>query len=107
MRMTLKITVHGTAAHGFVKIHFEAVEVRAVHAGKFCLSADTQAAAAAHPGSVDHDWIHGYSGFTPKGFVVATTNFIIISGPMAITSSYPSPASIAAFSGAVTTPFSP
>ena len=43
----------------------------------------------------------------PNSFVSLQTNFIIISGPMAMTSSYFSPDSVRARSLSVTSPFSP
>ena len=43
----------------------------------------------------------------PKGLAVATTNFIIIRGPMVMIISNCSPSSSISFSGMVTFPFSP
>ena len=43
----------------------------------------------------------------PYSFVRRATNFIMIRGPMAMTSSYASPASIRRFKASVTSPFSP
>ena len=41
---------------------------------------------------------------TPNGFAVSVTNFIMMSGPMAMTMSNVSPASSISFSGTVTLP---
>ena len=80
------------ALHGLVEIDQMAVEVRAVHAGELRLAADGQAAAAAHARAVDHDRVHADTTvFTSYFLVTAQTNFIMTSGPMAMTSSYSLP----------------
>ena len=76
----LKVAVHRAALHGLVEIDQMAVEIRAVHAGELRLAADGQAASI----------MMGFMETTvliPYFFVTAQTNFIITSGPMAITSS--------------------
>ena len=66
MSVALEVTVHGAPGHGLVKVHLMAIEVRAVHAGKFrdplAVLDKAQAAAAAHARAVDHDGVHADSG---------------------------------------------
>ena len=62
MRLPFGGAIHRGACNGFVKIHEVTVKFGTVHAGKFDLSAHSQAAAAAHTRAVDHDGVHRNNG---------------------------------------------
>lgn len=57
--VAFEVAVHRSALHSRVEIDLIAVEVGTVNASELCFSADDEAAAAAHSGSVDHYGVHG------------------------------------------------
>ena len=65
--MFLETAVGGETIGQTVEIHQMAVELRTIHAGEFCHSADHDPAAAAHAGAVDHDWIEADKGLDAMG----------------------------------------
>ena len=78
--------VHALTAHRFVEIDLVPVELRTVHAREARLAADRyQAPHMPVPSTISVFRLTIV--FRPYCFVVLATNFIIIIGPMAITSS--------------------
>ena len=49
--------VHSLTAHGLIKIHLVAVELRTLYAGETGASADSHAATSAHSGAINHKGI--------------------------------------------------
>src|ERR1051326_6799120 len=61
-RFLLLLAVHGVALREDAEIDVVRVELRTVDAGELALVADQDAAAAAHPGAVDHDGVEADDG---------------------------------------------
>jgi len=59
--MAFKSPIHCRTLHSFIEVHLMTVKIRSVHAGKFCLAADSKSASAAHSRTVDHYGIHAHS----------------------------------------------
>ena len=61
--MSFKIHIHSVSGHCFIEIDFVAVEIRTVDTGKLgdtlAILYQSQTAAAAHAGTIDHDRVHG------------------------------------------------
>ncbi len=48
--------------HQLVKVDLMSVEVRTINTSKFDLTTNIDTAAAAHAGTIDHDWVEGNDG---------------------------------------------
>ena len=89
--MALEAEVHVAAGHCFIKINLVSIEIGAVNASELgdllAVLIKGETAAAAHAGtSIMMGFMEATQGI-PVGLVARTTNFIITSGPMVITSS--------------------
>ena len=50
--------ISGVAGDNLIKINLMAIKVGAIHTGEFHFAAHSEPAAAAHPGTIDHDGVH-------------------------------------------------
>ncbi len=64
-RLILFIFVKGASLYEGIKIDLMRVKIRSVNTGELRLSADYNAAAAAHAGTVYHDRVKRYNGLYP------------------------------------------
>jgi hypothetical protein len=61
-RLLFGVAVHRVALHQDGEIHAVSIEFGPIHTGEFAFALDQNAAAAAHPGAIDHDWIQADHG---------------------------------------------